>query len=90
MPVTEERDTIVKIEDARPIHIGREAVEALRGDVHRQLHEAITDAHALWEDVDVESLEDLKPLQHRLIAAVAAVEALVYLAPVPDVWRAER
>ena len=80
-----ERDTRVKIEDARPIHVGKAAVDALREDIRAQLGDAIGDAAALWPEVDVQSLDDLQPLQYRLIAASVAVEALIHLTPVPDI-----
>lgn len=81
----ETRDVRVKIEEAQTIYIGQEAVDVLRDDAHRQLHETLTDIGELWNgDSDVEDVDHLKTLEYRLSIAGNCVSALIWLAPLED------
>lgn len=81
----EEEMARVQIADAAAIYVGQAAVDALREDARQQLADALADAGGMWEAVDLLNLDALKILRSRVDAAGRALEALVQLAPVPDV-----
>lgn len=84
MEAVDQQEIRVKVEDAREIYVGPAAIEAIRAEANRQADTHLRAAIELWDDCDVEDLEEVKQVAFKLSMAQDAISALLHLAPVPD------
>jgi hypothetical protein len=77
-------DVPVRIDDSKQVYVTNVTATVIRDELNGQADRWLREAKALWDECDVEDIDDIKAIEDKIGRFADALSALRWLAPMPD------